>query len=195
MDRGAERVGVRHDAVDGCAASTAGILAAYERLISETGPDDAVLVYYSGHGGRVRDQDRAEGSAGWWQFIVPSDVAESVPGDVRLILTEELQILQLRLTGRTKNVTVVLDCVTPRGCRGDATALPKALDLAPDRTTLRARVRRCSPIRSRDRRGRLQTPTLFASWAAGWSRARSRCRRRSSGGRPHGLLRRRLSRS
>lgn len=125
----------------GAGASTAGILAAYEQLIADTGEGDAALIHYSGHGSRVRDPapGRAAGSAGWWQVIVPSDVAESTPGDVRLILAEELQLLQLRLTARTENVTVVLDCCHSARMSRDASALPRALELAPDLPTLRAR--------------------------------------------------------
>lgn len=93
-------------------ASRAGILDAYEGLIANAHEDDAILVYYSGHGGyATRPADTITGApAREVQFIVPTDFESSVDGDFRGITSVELSLLLARLTERTKNVTVVLDC-------------------------------------------------------------------------------------
>lgn len=103
-------------------ACRAGILDGYERLIADAGPDDAVVVYYSGHGGygrpRDRGNDRRQGTA--LQFIVPTDFEESSVGDFRGIMSIELSVLLARLTERTRNVTVALDCChAAHMCRDD----------------------------------------------------------------------------
>ncbi|WP_327006626.1 caspase family protein [Dactylosporangium sp. NBC_01737] len=95
-------------------ASRAGILAAYEQLIAETGTDDSVFVYYSGHGGRLlappdelhpTREDRPA-----VQFIVPNDLEKSTEGDFRGITAATLSSLLALLTARTGNVAVMLDC-------------------------------------------------------------------------------------
>jgi hypothetical protein len=86
-------------------ATRAGILDAYEKLIADADPDDAVVVYYSGHGGRLVATDGRD-----LQFIVPDDYADSADDDFRGITDVELSVLLARLTAVTPNVTVVLDC-------------------------------------------------------------------------------------
>jgi hypothetical protein len=97
---------------DGENASRAGILDAYERLISQTRPDDAVVVYYSGHGAYAKDPSLAEGmpGPGVLQFIIPTDFEESTEDDFRGIANVELSLLLNRLTARTRNTAVILDC-------------------------------------------------------------------------------------
>lgn len=102
-------------AVTPCAATTAtraGILDAYERLITDAAADDAIVIYYSGHGGycRQRNSDSTYRPGTAMQFIVPTDFDDSSEGDFRGIMSVELSILLARLTGKTKNVTVALDC-------------------------------------------------------------------------------------
>jgi hypothetical protein len=101
--------------VDQCTgpdATRAGILSAYTRLIEETGPGDAVVVYYSGHGGRAAAPDPSTPGPERWdlQFIVPADFHQSTADDFRGISSVELSVLLARLTMKTDNVTVVLDC-------------------------------------------------------------------------------------
>src|SRR3954451_8056059 len=101
-------------------ATRAGILAAYERLISDVRDGDAALVYYSGHGGFARpgkaaaaqrvDDLEITGPPPDLQFIVPVDYHESSETDFRGITAVELSVLLARLTERTHNATVVLDC-------------------------------------------------------------------------------------
>ncbi|MEU8071012.1 caspase family protein [Micromonospora sp. NPDC049151] len=86
-------------------ATRAGILDAYEKLIADATPDEAYVVYYSGHGGRIRGTDGRT-----IQFIVPDDYSDSDDDDFRGITDPELSVLLARLTERAPNVTVVLDC-------------------------------------------------------------------------------------
>lgn len=93
-------------------ASRAGILDEYERFIGNARRDDALVVYYSGHGGYAHDPDLGYGTPGpgTLQFIVPTDFEETTEDDFRGITAPELSVLLARLTERTDNVTVVLDC-------------------------------------------------------------------------------------
>ncbi len=93
-------------------ASRAGILDAYERLILDAQEGDAIVVYYSGHGGSCLqpDYDKVIRPREALQFIVPADYPESREGDFRGILSLELSQLQQRLVEKTRNVTTILDC-------------------------------------------------------------------------------------
>ena len=122
-------------------ATRAGIVDGFEQLIGATGPGDAAVVYYSGHGGRVARPDsdarRASGSSAYLQFIVPFDIDESEEGDFRGLLSEELTILQRRLTdafggdGASANVTTILDCCHSGYLVRDADLVPKSIALEP----------------------------------------------------------------
>jgi hypothetical protein len=101
----AER-GFRVDRCGGPEATRAGVLGAYERLISATATGDAVVVYYSGHGGSARSRDDGQ----VLQFIAPVDYHETRTDDFRGITSLELSALLTRLTARTANATVILDC-------------------------------------------------------------------------------------
>src|SRR6187431_2459322 len=74
--------------IDG-AATRAGIIEAYERLIAETseGSTEPVVVYYSGHGGRNALEDAEEraqqGASSHLHFIVPFDMEASTEADFR----------------------------------------------------------------------------------------------------------------
>jgi hypothetical protein len=118
-------------AVTECAGPEArrdGILAAYERLIAETEEHDAVLVYYSGHGGRTVAEGQGPGGGPLYlSFIVPVDISESTEEDFRGITSLELSELLARLTERSRNVSVVFDsCHSARMARGPD-FVPKAL--------------------------------------------------------------------
>ncbi|MEU4192771.1 caspase family protein [Kribbella sp. NPDC026611] len=86
-------------------ATRAAVLDAYEKLIVDAGADDAVVIYYSGHGGRLQAPDDRD-----LQFIVPDDYHDSDDEDFRGITGVELSVLLARLTTRTANATVILDC-------------------------------------------------------------------------------------
>lgn len=93
-------------------ASRDGIVSAYERLIADTEASDPVLVYYSGHGGYVRPLpgETREVARNNRQFIVPTDYRDPTGADFRGITAVELSVLLGRLTERTANAVVVLDC-------------------------------------------------------------------------------------
>jgi hypothetical protein len=85
------------------------ILERLERLRDETGPHDAIVVYYSGHGGRCHliehegDEPRAATN-----FLVPMrcDRGPSFRG----VADFELALLFYEISRKTQNVTVILDC-------------------------------------------------------------------------------------
>ncbi len=131
-------------------ASRAGILAAYEQLIEQAQPDDAVVVFYSGHGGYCRppEHERTASTPPRIQFIVPSDFDASQPGDFRGITDIELSALLARLTERTRNVTVVLDCCHAAHMSREAGRTVKALSVPASYALLSAhldRLRRQAP--------------------------------------------------
>jgi hypothetical protein len=109
----------------GAEATRAGILAGYDQLIVASGPDDAAVVYYCGHGYHavVAEEGRP------WQCIVPTDLREGSVTDWRGITAWELSIKQQQLTAKTHNVTVILDCChSAQLSRSDgAGATPRAL--------------------------------------------------------------------
>ncbi|SFR28100.1 Caspase domain-containing protein [Lentzea waywayandensis] len=113
-------------------ATTDAIFDRYRTLIQDSGPDDTVVVYYSGHGGRMRnplaDQDPTLPT--WLQYIVPTDADDRSNGRARCVLAEELSELQHQLTEKTTNVTVILDCCHSARMSRRRGALPKATQLA-----------------------------------------------------------------
>jgi len=90
----------------GSEANRRGILEGYDQLTARSVAGDAAVIYYSGHG--VYQTVAAE--RGSWQSIVPTDYRESRPSDWRGITAWELSVLQVGLTKKTENVTVILDC-------------------------------------------------------------------------------------
>ncbi|USP72808.1 hypothetical protein yc1106_00082 [Curvularia clavata] len=92
-------------------ATRNGIFAAWEQLLQQTSPGDAVVIYYSGHGG-LFEKDKNDVSNKRWrlQFIVPLDFDRTTPGDFRGITDVEISSFLMQLTKRTDNVTVILDC-------------------------------------------------------------------------------------
>lgn len=134
-------------------ATRAGILDAYEKLIAGARPDDAFVLYYSGHGGRGR---RAGGPD--LQFIVPDDYDDSTEDDFRGISGIELSVLLLRLTAIAPNTTVVLDCCHAAHMSRDTGLRVKALlrdaPFVPDYESLHKHIARLVaaglPVDSRD---------------------------------------------
>lgn len=102
-------------------ASQSGIIDGYEQLIAKTEKGDAVFVYYSGHGLRAVASSGPE-----LQCLVPSDFDLSTPDDPRVITALQLSVFLARLTERTDNCVVVLDCCHAAHMSRDG-LLPKAL--------------------------------------------------------------------
>lgn len=115
----------------GEAATREGIVTAVEEVIATAGGDDAVVLYYSGHGGRLAHPDwearQAKGLPAHLQFIVPWDIEGSTEDDFRGLLAEELSELQWRLTERTRNVTTILDCCHSGYMARNVDLVPKAI--------------------------------------------------------------------
>lgn len=112
MDRALTAAGFTCRSVTGSAATRAGILAAYRDLIEDTRKGDAVVTFYSGHGGREPNTERTPGSLEppWLQYIVPTDIDDRSGDEFRGVLAAELSALQVELTARTRNVTTIVDC-------------------------------------------------------------------------------------
>jgi len=100
-------------------------------LAADTAADDAVVVYYSGHGGRSIDTAApATGVERVMQFIAPYDFADSTPDDFRGITAAELSAHTAALSARTSNVTVVLDCCYSSLMARDTDLVPRGLPRA-----------------------------------------------------------------
>lgn len=110
----------------GAQATRAGILAAYGRLIAGVRQGQAAVFYYSGHGFHAFKEKESRA----WQGIAPYDLGETTTADFRGITSWELSILQAKLTRRTTNVTVILDCCYASQMSREAAvhgAVPKTL--------------------------------------------------------------------
>src|SRR5262245_37015419 len=85
----------------GSAASRAGILAGYQAIIERAEPGDAVVIYFSGHGGLAIAPDLSSGALalpGQLRFIAPTDFAQTTEDDFRGISAWELSQLLRQLT-------------------------------------------------------------------------------------------------
>ncbi|KAL4744708.1 caspase domain-containing protein [Aspergillus terricola var. indicus] len=128
----------------GADATRAGIIGSWRSVINRSKHGDAIVIYYSGHGGLVEqqedresdedvasDQDGASDENRRMQFILPVDYHESTDDDFRGILDIELTYLLRDTTEKTKNVTVILDCChsgrMARHAGHGATASPKRI--------------------------------------------------------------------
>jgi len=156
-------------------ATRAGILAACERLIEAAEPDEAAVLYYSGHGGRVAPPDGfslgaaapSPATAGTaaapgpelmdLQFIAPVDFHDSKPGDFRGITSVELSVLLARLTEATRNATAIFDCCHAAQMARDPDKRVRAQPDLPPYERLRAHIDRLREA------GELRTELLPAS--------------------------------
>jgi caspase domain-containing protein len=111
----------------GEAATREGILAGYDRLIEASAADDAALFYYSGHGAFAEGPGPEGKGLRQAQCIVPFDYHKSTDEAFYGILAQELSIWLARLTAKTKNAAVMLDCCHSSGMSRDPSARPKAL--------------------------------------------------------------------
>ncbi len=106
-------------------ATRRGILDAYDDLIRASGSQDAAVIYYSGHGGLAENpyysaqRQVSARQPRYHQFIVPVDIYETTDTDFRGITNLEMSYYLLRLTQKTQNAVVILDCCHASGmCRG-----------------------------------------------------------------------------
>jgi len=122
-------------------ATRAGILAAWDAIIAGAGPDDAVAIYYAGHGALVINTERQARRFDLpesFRAICPTDYGQSTDDDFRGISSFELSIKLAAVTARTRNVTVILDCCySAQLCRGAGASGRRARGLpAPSRLAL-----------------------------------------------------------
>jgi hypothetical protein len=110
-------------------ATRAGILDGYERLIARCSDEDTAVVYFSGHGGYalVGESSSDGGEPRPRQLIVPTDFSLNPANAFNGILDVELSALLGRLTEKTQNTTVVLDCCHAALMSRSITLRPKAL--------------------------------------------------------------------
>lgn len=100
-------------------ATRSGILDAVDELTKGTLADDSVVVYYTGHGMTTERNvdwnapgDEMPDKFDRWriQLIVPVDFDDSTEGDFRGITDFELSHKLAKLSEKTDNVTLILDC-------------------------------------------------------------------------------------
>jgi Caspase domain/Clostripain family len=114
----------------GPGATRDAIIAAFGALSDRVGPNEAAVVFYSGHGGLAlnpRYWGGADAEPEFFQFVVPTDYEAPGAAPFRGILSYELSLLLARLTARTKNATVLLDCCHAAQMSRDPRLVPKAL--------------------------------------------------------------------
>jgi len=85
-------------------ATREGMLAALNRFVSETGPQDTVYIHYSGHGSQVADLNGDEPDDQLDETLVPQD---GRTGTVPDITDDELDVIFAKLP--TTNAFIVLD--------------------------------------------------------------------------------------
>jgi hypothetical protein len=92
-------------------ATREAILGEFDRMISETSQDDAVVIFYSGHGSRMRDREKDEPD-GWDETIVPYDSGRVIGREVhenRDITDDEIYLKLRSLGQKTGNITLIFD--------------------------------------------------------------------------------------
>ncbi|MCA9659116.1 MAG: caspase family protein [Myxococcales bacterium] len=105
----------------GAAATRRGVLEALDALASSTAPGDAVVIYYSGHGGEIanRRANRTRGGElhepAFYRCLIPTDIRESTATDFRGVLSIELDARVAAIAERSANVTLLVDCCHSEG--------------------------------------------------------------------------------
>ena len=89
-------------------ATRDGILAAMKKLVEDTGPDDVVLFYYSGHGSQMSDREGDEPDF-YDETIIPYDSGR-MTHENRDISDDEIYLWLRDLGQKTGNITLWFDC-------------------------------------------------------------------------------------
>ena len=124
-----KRFGFREEhirVVTNAAATRAGILAALETLVAESGPRDFVYIHYSGHGSQVPDRNADEQDDVLDETLVPHDGRTAAVPD---ILDDELALILSRF--QTERVVVALDSCHSGTATRDGASL-QARQVPPD---------------------------------------------------------------
>jgi len=110
-------------------ATRDGILDGFRALIRDTDLGDPVLLYYSGHGGRIgnpRHRPDHPEEPQHYACIVPFDHTRET---FRGIFNSELSSFVAELSLRTSNITIILDCCHAAAMIKDETLRPKAIPI------------------------------------------------------------------
>ncbi|OMP86933.1 Metacaspase-1 [Diplodia seriata] len=113
-------------------ATRTNILQSWHDLIDGLNEHDVAVVYYSGHGGVIEGVPSTNANApDRYQFLVPMDYDTDPTKDFRGILDVEISMLVGKMTEKTKNVTIILDCCysgrMARDPRHGKHAVPKSI--------------------------------------------------------------------
>ncbi|MCA9634483.1 MAG: caspase family protein [Myxococcales bacterium] len=121
MEEALARHGFVSERLFGPAATRAGILAALDALQGTIQGGDAVVVYYSGHGGKVANPRAGRARVGglrepaFYRALIPTDIRETTPTEFRGVLSIELDARIAAIADRSANVAVILDCCYSEG--------------------------------------------------------------------------------
>lgn len=91
------------------AATREAILRELDALVVRTGPDDVVVLFYSGHGSQMADREGTKLDPKLDDTLIPFD---SGRGDQpnRDISDDELRLWLIRLADKTRFITLIFDC-------------------------------------------------------------------------------------
>jgi metacaspase-1 len=81
------------------------MMAAYAKIVEDSEPGDAILLHYSGHGARVKDDDRGEESDGHDETLVPVDYESA-----GVIRDDELFATIIKPLKSDVCLTAIMDC-------------------------------------------------------------------------------------
>lgn len=91
-------------------ATREGILGELEALIGRVNTDDIVVVFYAGHGSQIRYRaPETNRLSGWEETLVPHDSGRQL-WPSRDIREDELRSVLLRLSDKTRFITLIFDC-------------------------------------------------------------------------------------
>lgn len=104
------------------------VLGAWEELIEKVDrPEDEVLLFWSGHGSRIRDEagQAADERDGWDETLVPSDSGRR-DEENRDIVDDEIRAFLHRLSEKTRNVSLLVDaCHSGTAARMSVRTVPR----------------------------------------------------------------------
>ncbi|KAI0166691.1 caspase domain-containing protein [Hypoxylon sp. FL1284] len=95
-----------------CPAKKDDIMDTWHRYIKILTADDAIVIYYSGHGGMVENMGESDAvpTSRRLQYLMPMDFDSTTETEWKGISDIELSAMLRETTDKTKNTTMVLDC-------------------------------------------------------------------------------------
>lgn len=109
-------------------ATRDGMLAALRALMDAAADGDVVVLYYSGHGGRIDNPQHGSNpdEPRYYTCLIPFD---HTPEEFRAIFSAELSAILAELSLKTRNITVILDCCHAEHATAGETLVAKAIEL------------------------------------------------------------------